>query len=783
MPKAPSLEKLGEKIEALENRVFELEASEKALQDKVARYRAMHAGFDGLIYICSPDFRITYVNKNFIERIGYDPTGEFCHKVLHDLDSECPWCRHEEVLNGQTVRHEVQSPKDDRWYYTISTPIHHPDGSRSRHAVLFDITDRKRTEQALKDAYLIINKSPAVGFLWKNSEGWPVEFVTDNVETLFGYSADAFMSGKVDYREVVYPEDLERVGQEVADHSADRACVSFKHKPYRIATEQGKIKWVEDNTFIRRNENGEITHYQGIVEDITGRKQIEEMLLLTKFCFDRASIGIWRTDRNARILDINDYACQYLGYTREELCRMSIPDINPNIDLKVWDHLWEAMQTKGSNTIETTHRSKNGTIIPVEVTANSIEFEGREFAVSFGKDISERKKAEEERLILEAQLLQAQKMEAVGTLAGGVAHDFNNLLQAISGFTQLLLMDVDKDSRGHDRLIEIEKATIKASDLIRQLLTFSRKVETRLVPTNLNLQLNQMKVLLERTIPKMIAIEYFLDENIPDIRADATQIEQIVLNLAINAKHAMPKGGKLILETKRVYLDKEYCKAHLGSKPGNYVLLMVTDTGTGMEQSVLDRIFEPFFTTKQFGEGTGLGLSVVFGIVKNHGGYITCNSNPGQGACFKIYFPGLTGKQDQEAPDITEIEASGGTETILVVDDDRSILQLSQELLEKYGYKTILAVSGETALEIYAEKKSIIDLVILDLNMPGMGGSECLTELYKLNHKIKVLVASGYSPDGNVRKTLEAAGGDFIGKPFRLNEMLRKIRMVLDESR
>jgi len=641
---------------------------------------------------------------------------------------------------------------------------------------------RKHTEQALKDAYHIINESPVVGFLWRNSAGWPVDFVTDNVEKLFGHTAEAFMSGEVTYSDVIYPEDLARVRKEVADYSAEKTQKGFTHEPYRIVTQNGQIKWVEDNTIFRRDENGEITHYQGVVENITERKQIEGMLLLTKFCFDRASIGIWRTDRSARILDINDYACRYLGYTKEELCGMSIPDINPNIDLKVWDHLWEAMQSKGANTIETTHRCKDGTIVPVEVTANSIVYEGHEFAVSFGKDITKRRQAEEQRSILEAQLMQAQKMEAIGTLAGGIAHDFNNLLQVIKGFTQLLLTDTDGRFREFGPLKAIEKASMKASDLVHQLLTFSRKAETRLAPTNLNNEIHQMKMLLERTIPKMIAIEYFFDETIPDIHADPTQIEQIVLNLTINAKHAMPKGGKLIFETNAVYLDPDYCKDHLGSEPGNYLLLKVTDTGMGMPQSILDRIFEPFFTTKEFGEGTGLGLAVVFGIVKKHGGYITCTSKPGQGTCFSIYFPALAEKRDAKTPDAIAAKISGGTETILIVDDEASIVQLIRDILENHGYHTESAASGEEALEIYAEKRSFIDLVILDLNMPGMGGYECLKALYKLNEKIKVLIASGYSPDSNVRHTLEAAGGDFIGKPFHLMDLIKKVRTLLDES-
>jgi CheY-like chemotaxis protein/two-component sensor histidine kinase len=313
-------------------------------------------------------------------------------------------------------------------------------------------------------------------------------------------------------------------------------------------------------------------------------------------------------------------------------------------------------------------------------------------------------------------------------------------------------------------------------------LTYSRKIESKLQRTNLNREVDKVAAILERTLSKMISIELYPDEAVFDINADPHQIEQIIMNLAINAQHAMPEGGKLIIETSSAAIDHDYCKTHLGAKMGKYAVLSVSDSGIGMEKKTIDRIYEPFYTTKKVGEGSGLGLSMVYGIVKNHGGYITCYSEPGRGTCFKIYFPAIGLEAQAAATDNTEREVRGGCETVLIVDDEPTILDYAEELLKKFGYGTLTAATGEEALEIYGAQKDGIDLVVLDLNMPGMGGRRCLEELIKLDSRVRVIVASGGPPDGSIRRALETGIGSFIGKPFILQEMLNKIREVLDSK-
>ena len=398
------------------------------------------------------------------------------------------------------------------------------------------------------------------------------------------------------------------------------------------------------------------------------------------------------------------------------------------------------------------------------------------------QDITEYRLAQDEKAKLEAQLMQAHKMESIGTLAGGIAHDFNNILQAISGYSQILLMEKDQSDPDYNKLEGINQSALRASDLTKRLLIFGRKVESELRPVDLNQEVMQVSKILERTIPKMISMEFHLSEDLIIVNADPVQLEQIVMNLGINARDAMPDGGKLIFETEKVDLDEEYCRAHPGAGPGEYFLLSVSDTGHGMEKDILEHIFEPFYTTKGIGKGTGLGLAMVYGIVKSHGGYIMCYSEPGQGTTFKIYFPVLKAESIEQREERKEENIPGGRETILLVDDEETILDIGKNMLERFGYTTVTAESGERAIEVFEREKEHIDLVILDVGMPGMGGYRCLMELLEIDPKVKVIIASGYSASGEVRETLASNAAGFIGKPFQFADILKKLREVLDKS-
>ena len=386
-----------------------------------------------------------------------------------------------------------------------------------------------------------------------------------------------------------------------------------------------------------------------------------------------------------------------------------------------------------------------------------------------------------ERMMMEDQLRHAQKMEAVGTLAGGVAHDFNNLLQGIGGYAQLLLMDKSPANPDYVKLKYIEKLVERAATLVRQLLLFSRKADSERRPLDLVGEVASAVRILERTLPRMIEIETHSTGRLWTIQADPVQIEQVLLNLGVNAADAMPDQGKLCIQMQNMTLDIQDVHKHFDARPGNYVLLTVSDTGIGMDPETVKHIFEPFFTTKSIGRGTGLGLASVYGIVKSYGGHIQCHSEPDRGTTFRIYFPAVAAQNADTVPDATDIVTREGTETILVVDDEPDIRNLISQMLRRFGYTVIHASNGEEALRCHAERKESIALTILDLGMPGMGGFRCLQELLHVDAQARILIASGYSADVMVKKALKSGAVGFIGKPYQLTELMNRIRDILDE--
>ena len=390
--------------------------------------------------------------------------------------------------------------------------------------------------------------------------------------------------------------------------------------------------------------------------------------------------------------------------------------------------------------------------------------------------IEERNRAEGERARLETQLQQAQKMEAIGTLAGGIAHDFNNLLMAIQGRTSIMLMNKDSSHPDFGHLRGIEDHVENAADLTMQLLGFARGGKYEVRPTDINEVIKKQNRMFGRT-KKEITIRGKYEKDLWSVEVDRGQIEQVLLNLYVNAWQAMPGGGDLYLETENVTLDENYVKP-FSIEPGRYVKISVTDTGVGMDKATQERIFEPFFTTKEMGRGTGLGLASVYGIIKNHGGFINVYSEKGEGATFNIYLPA------SEREVIEEKKPAGdtlrGTETVLFVDDEDMIIEVAEELLEQLGYKVLTARSGKEAIETYEKNKEQIDIAILDMIMPDMSGGETYDKLKEINPDIKVLLASGYSLNGAATEILDRGCNGFIQKPAKMRELSQKLREILD---
>jgi two-component system, cell cycle sensor histidine kinase and response regulator CckA len=379
---------------------------------------------------------------------------------------------------------------------------------------------------------------------------------------------------------------------------------------------------------------------------------------------------------------------------------------------------------------------------------------------------------------LEEQLIQAQKMESLANLAAGIAHDFNNILQSILGYTQLALLSEKETNRETFR--QLEKIVGKGRELTEQFLTFGRKRLPSFSSLNLNQKIRDVMSLLKRTIPRMIDIELDLSGDLKEIHADGSQIEQVLMNLCINAKDAMPQGGRLIFKTRNVQMAAKNPSLHSCDAQKEYALLSVEDTGCGIAPEHMKKIYEPFFTTKAKGQGTGLGLAMVYSIVNNHGGFIECSSRPAEGTAFSLYFPALEMKRPDMKESVQENacneEWKRGNETLLVVEDDADILKTLKEILRQCGYQVRTAENGEMAMEIYSS--TAVDLVILDVSMPGMGGIKCLQELLKIDRDAKVIISTGFAP--NSSKALESGAKGYLAKPYRINELLRAIRNSLE---
>ncbi|MCB2225465.1 MAG: PAS domain-containing protein [Desulfarculaceae bacterium] len=400
----------------------------------------------------------------------------------------------------------------------------------------------------------------------------------------------------------------------------------------------------------------------------------------------------------------------------------------------------------------------------------------------FFQVITEAKEIEQERKIMEDRLRQAQKMEAIGTLAGGVAHDFNNILAAIKGYGELALRDNQAGKPNIKDLETVLEATNRAADLVNSILTFSRKKEPRYLSLDLNQQVRQAVGILERTIPRMIDIELNLAEDLPSLYGDPSQLQQIVLNLGSNARDAMPQGGKLTIETSQVSLGEDYCQDHPEAMVGDFLLLKVSDNGIGMNPEVLSQIYDPFFTTKEVGSGTGLGLSTVYGIARAHGGYVHCETAPGQGASFGVYLPldqdGEQPSRESGAADGQQV--MGGDETILVVDDEPQLRHLAERMLGEAGYRVLKASTGEEAVEMAAQPGQEPDLVLLDINMPGMGGMTSIEKLRAIHPDTKIVMISGHAQEKVFRSCLAQGATDYIDKPFTRVMLLAKVRQTLD---
>jgi len=490
--------------------------------------------------------------------------------------------------------------------------------------------------------------------------------------------------------------------------------------------------------------------------------------------------AVYILDLDGNVLEANDAAYTRLGYTPEQFFELKLSDIIPQEHARsILAQLGKQNQQGGpvKITLETTHTGIGGDLIPVEIQSRAISYRGRNVILNVARDVTARIEAEKEKKHLESQLIHSQKMEAVGTLAGGIAHDFNNLLMGIQGYISLMRLQTEENDPNNEYLEGIENAVMNAANLTNQLLGFARKGKYTLRQTSINRIVENSTKMFTRT-RKEIVIHLKLQDEIWGVKVDQGQIEQVLINLYLNAWHAMPDGGDIYIQTENVYLGDDFC-APFEVPAGNYVKASVTDTGFGISDDIIERIFEPFFTTKDVGKGTGLGLASAYGIIKNHNGIIRVFSELGNGTTFNIYLPSSDDKIAQDHQISSKMLK--GQEKILLVDDEEGTIRVEKMMLKELGYSVVPALSGQEAVQLYKENKMTLDLVALDMIMPEMNGKDTYDELKRINPQVKVLLVSGYSLNKQIEELMDKGCNGFIQKPFNIVQLSQKLREVLEE--
>jgi len=511
----------------------------------------------------------------------------------------------------------------------------------------------------------------------------------------------------------------------------------------------------------------------------------QETQLRLAALLDSAMDGILATDSEQLIMMCNPAAEKMFRCTAGQLVGTMLDGVLPGAL-----PLEHSTSGKGRETSDTSARPgatvlrgirSNGEIFPVECSISNVEVRGRRFFTITLRDISDRERVEQDLAESQDRLRQSQKMAAIGQLAGGVAHDFNNLLTVITGHAELLLASLPREAPLRDSLAQIGSASSRAAALTRQLLAFSRKQSSEPSIVDLNHLISDTQKMLRRLIGEDIALETSLAPDLSPVKVDPSQLDQVVLNLAVNARDAMPNGGRLTIKTSNVELDRETAKSCPDVPAGRYVVLVVNDTGCGMGAEVRARIFEPFFTTKGIGKGTGLGLAVVHGIVKQSGGHIAVHSEPGAGTSFEIYFPTARGRSVRTSP-VRQTRGARGFETVLFVEDEDALRRLGSVSLESYGYSVLTAANGDEALRLAEGNGRKVDLLLTDVVMPGMSGCELAMALRNRRPDLRVLFLSGYTEDTIMHRGV-VAGATFLSKPFSPAALATKVRQVLDQSR
>ena len=772
------------KLEETEKKLAQMAAALREAEEKLAEtednYRMILDGADLMVSVYDLNGICLLMNRKVADLFGGKPS-DFMGKSFSELHPEKDkgfWERVKKVVASGHIKEfddEICFPKGSRWLLTKFYPVVDAEGVIYAVQIISqDITGRKRTETILRESEArfkgLVEQSP-----------FSIHIMDPHGKTVKMNRASEALWG-------VTLEDLEHYNMLQDQQLKDLGLMPYIEKGFSgavsilPATEydaqqtfgKGRKRWVEARIFPVKDGTDHITNIILVHLDVTDRvlaeKALRESEKKYRLLIENANDAVY-IFQDQVLTFANKKSEKMMGYAPEELAKMRFVEmVHPDDRERV--RAWHSKRLSGEESPSLYSFRiirKSGEELSVELNTVLISWEGRPATLNFLRDVTAQKS-------LETQLRQAQKMEAIGTLAGGIAHDFNNLLMAVQGRVSMMLMDKASHHPDAEHLKGIEGYVRSAAALTGQLLSFSKGAKCEVKPTDLNKLVKNEIQMFGRT-KKEITICEKCENDLWTVSVDQVQIQQVLLNLFVNAWQAMPGGGTLNVATENAFLDENRVNP-FSADPGRYVRISVADTGIGMDKATRERIFDPFFTTKEMGRGTGLGLASVYGIIKNHSGFIEVQSEKGHGTAFHIYLPA----SDEAVMELDQatVHLMTGSETVLFVDDEDIITEFAASFLGRLGYKVLVADGGRKALEIYARNKEQIDIVVLDMVMPDMSGGETFAGLKAINPDVKVLLSSGYSIDGQAAEILSRGCNDFIQKPHKIEVLSQKLRRILD---
>jgi PAS domain S-box-containing protein len=793
-----SVDSLRYKIEEYERRFRLLDEQMRILERERQKLSAVVHQTDVGFLVMDSAPKVIWANSVFARRFldSSHPgalLGQPCHRVLCGRDAACEECPAARPFQSAEVAHhelKIEIHGRPRYLYATAMPIKSMTGETDQVIVMVqdvsNLTVLQQSQQALRaseEKFRSIVLNAAAGVVMVNPEG-RLLMVNPAYCRFLGYTEAELLERTV--MDITHPEDLERTHNAFPqpDGSYSRAVELEK----RYLRKDGTIAWAHVSSSWLVDESGRPRNAVALVLDVGERKRAEQELRSSEArkgaILVTALDAIISIDHEGRITEFNPAAEALFGYSREEalgsrMADLIIPPSLREAHSKGFHHyLTSGESPLMGKHIELTAMRKDGSEVPVEIAFNRVPLTGLPAFTGYIRDLTERKRTEAALREREEQLRHSQKMEAVGTLAGGIAHDFNNILTGILGYADLLQIQSSPGDKVHHAAEVIAKGATRAAQLTQQLLGFARKGKNQNIPVDLHAVVQEVVTLLTGSLPAGIRIQVELAVDPFWVRGDPVQLGQVILNLAMNAAEAMPKGGDLSITTRRVEPSEEILRRHPGFDPGSRLLLHMADTGTGIPESVRGRIFEPFFTTKADGKGSGMGLAMVYGTVQNHGGFIEVDSRLGQGTEFSIYLPEASPKAgaDRRLPLGKPIP---GTGRILVVDDEETVRGVAREFLKRLGYQVLTASDGQEAVETYRASAQEIDLVILDMVMPRLGGRECFRALKQINPEVRAVLCTGYGFNVATQEILDEGMAGFLQKPYQMSQLSEIVAAAL----